>query len=203
MAGLVIFMSACTKKSTNTPINDPTVNTFSGKMEQIWDETVDANPKAFLDLDNGMVYDVTTAPSHAKDIDLIWTHCSAGEIICSPNEYYDAFAPFEPTSPNFQTAILFKNWSQRNQTIIDFSTTKTVADFRAIATSKNVTDFIGTSLDFTASQFSYMSCTSADFNKIYMFETTTAGVKKRGLIHFISGQAQNNNFVNFEIKVQD
>ncbi len=77
-----------------------------------------------------------------------------------------------------------------------------MAQYQAVTNQTELLNLIGTTFDATSIEFASMGCTSADFAKIYYFETTTAGVKKRGYIHFISGQAKNNNFVNFEIKVQ-
>jgi hypothetical protein len=200
-ATVLMQVSSCTKsRTTTTNIDD--IKTFTGQMECIWNESVQANPKAFLDIDNGMVYDVNTASEHANEIDLIWSECSGGSIIQSPNQYYDAFAPSTSTSPNFQTAQLFTGWSQRNQTNIDYKPSQTVADYNAITTNTQLLALIGTNFNSSSSQWSFMECTNADFGKIYYVETTTAGVKKRGYIHFISGQKGNNNFVKFEIKIQ-
>jgi hypothetical protein len=197
---ITMIAPSCTKSRTSTNTNNG-IKTFNGQMQCIWNESVQPNPMAFLDIDNGKVYDVNTASEHAADIDLIWSECSGGSIIQSPNEYYDAFAPSPSTSPNFQTAILFAGWNQRNQTLIDHKPGQTPADYAAVTNSTQLNSLIGTNFDFSSSQWDFMECNSADFNKIYFVETTTSGVKKRGYIHFISGQKANNNFVNFEIKI--
>jgi hypothetical protein len=199
IALLAASMQSCRKR--NTQINDPTIKTFSGRMECVWDENVKPNPKAFLDVDNGIVYDVSTAPAHAKDIDLIWTQCSGGSLVCSPNEYYDAFAPSGASS--FLTANLLAGWAQRNQSIIDVNPATTVAQFNAIATSSQLLNTMGTYYNSSSSEFAFMECTNIDFNQIYYVETTTAGVKKRAYIRFTAGQKGNNNFVDFTIKAQD
>jgi hypothetical protein len=203
-ATVLTATSSCTKD--NTPINDPTttpIKSFSGQMECVWNESISPNPKAFLDIDNGIVYDVNSAPQHAKDIDLIWSECSGGSIIQSPNEYYDAFAPSPSTSPNFQTAVLFANWSQRNQTLIDYSNSQTVANFVAVTDRPKLMSLIGNNFNSTSKEWDFMECTNADFAKIYYVQTTTGGVKKQGYIRFTSGQKGNNNFVKFEIKIEN
>jgi hypothetical protein len=201
-AVIIITAPSCVKSrttTTNTAQNG--IKTFTGQMQCVWNESVQPNPLAFLDIDNGKVYDVNTAPAHAGEIDLIWSECSGGSLILSPNEYYDGYAPSSGTSPNFQTVKLFTGWNQRNQTLIDHKPGQTVAEYTAITNISQLNNLIGTNFDFSSSQFDFMECTSADFSKIYFVETTTAGVKKRGYIHFISGQKGNNNVVNFEIKI--
>jgi hypothetical protein len=162
-----LSIGACTKSSTTTNPSTSGIKTFSGQMQCIWDESKMPNPKAFLDLDNGIVYDVNTAPAHAADIDLIWSECSGGSIIQSPNTYYDAFAPSSSTSPNFQTAVLFANWGQRNQTSIDSKSSQTVAQFTAITNNTELLALMADNFDFSSSQWDFMECTSAHFNKIY------------------------------------
>jgi hypothetical protein len=200
MASVLIGTISCTKKRTDNTSDTTGIKTFTGQMQCLWNETVSPNPKAFLDIDNGIVYDVNTAPAHAKDIDLIWSECSGGSIIQSPNEYYDAFAP--SGAVNFLTANLFANWNQRNQTIIDYLSSQTVADYNAITNNTQLLALIGDKFSASSAEFDFMECTNEHFNRIFYVETTTAGVKKRGYIHFTSGQKGNNNFVNFEIKIQ-
>jgi hypothetical protein len=197
---MALSFNSCNKK--DTPLNDPTTNPikiFTGQMQCLWDESKQANPKAFLDLDNGKVYDVTTAPGHAKEIDLIWMDGSGGALLCSPNDFYE---PSSITSPNFQEGPLFANWTQRNQTVIDNSSSQTVAQFNAVTNEPELAALYGTLFDNSSIEFAFMECTSAHFANIYFVETTTNGVKKRGYIRFTQGQRGNNNFANFEIKIQ-
>jgi hypothetical protein len=198
VALLAIGLHSCTKSTTNSDVLG--INTFSGKMECVWDESVAPNPKAFLDLDKGMVYDKTSAPLHASEIDLIWTECSGGSIIQAPNIAF--YAPSSSTSPGFQEGTLFTGWNQRNQTGIDHISSQTVAQFTAITNNEELLALISDKFNSSSSQWDFMECTNADFNTIYYVETTNAGVKKRGYIHFTSGQKGNNNFVNFDIKIQ-
>ncbi len=128
-------------------------------MQEIWNEKKQPNPKAFLDLDNGVVYDVSTAPAHAVDIDLIWTLSSGGNIICSPSQYE---APSSGTSPNFQEGVLFAKWTQRNQTIIAYKSSQTVADFDAITNSSQMQVLID-QFNMPFSQYQILNCTSATF----------------------------------------
>jgi hypothetical protein len=198
LLALNIMLCACPKKDLNDPTTNP-IKTFTGQMQCLWDESKQANPKAFLDLDNGKVYDVATAPAHAKDIDLIWMDGSGGALLCSPNDFYE---PSSITSPNFQEGPLFANWTQRNQTIIDNSSSQTVAQFNAVTNKEELAALYGTLFDNSSIEFAFMECTSAHFANIYFVETTTNGVKKRGYIRFTQGQRGNNNFANFEIKIQ-
>jgi hypothetical protein len=198
LLALNILLCACPKRDLNNPAKKP-VKTFTGQMQCLWNESVQPNPKAFLDIDNGKVYDVATAPAHAKEIDLIWMDGSGGALICSPNEYYE---PSSSTSPNFQKGPLFANWTQRNQTIIDNTTSQTVAQFNAVTNEAELAALYGTIFDNSSIEYGFMECTSAHFANIYFVETTTNGVKKRGYIRFTQGQRGNNNFANFEIKIQ-
>jgi hypothetical protein len=152
-------------------------------------------------LDEGIVYDVISAPAHANEIDLIWSEAPGAVAIVSPNEYSPFYSPSEGDHPSFKESVLFTSWSQRNQTLIDVHPNLTVADFSAIATSAQLNSSIGQVFDNTTSQFASMTCSSADFAKVFFVETTTSGVKKRGYIRFTSGQKGDNNFVNFEIKM--
>jgi hypothetical protein len=198
LLALNIMLCACPKKDLNDSTTNP-IKTFTGQMQCLWDESKQANPKAFLDLDNGKVYDVATAPAHAKDIDLIWMDGSGGALLCSPNDFYE---PSSITSPNFQEGPLFANWTQRNQTIIDNSSSQTVAQFNAVTNKEELAALYGTLFDNSSIEFAFMECTSTHFANIYFVETTTNGVKKRGYIRFTQGQRGNNNFANFEIKIQ-
>jgi hypothetical protein len=195
---LAISIHSCTKSTTNTDVLG--INTFSGRMECLWDESKAPNPKAFLDIDKGMVYDKTTAPLYASEIDMIWTESSGGSIIQAPN--ISIYAPSTSSSPGFQEGTLFVSWNQRNQTGISHISSQTVAQYNAVTNNAELLSLIGDKFDFSSSQWDFMECTNADFNTIYYIETSNAGVKKRGYIHFKAGQKGNNNYVDFEIKIQ-
>ncbi len=197
---ILINATSCVKKNTIPNQNSTTsINTFSGTMQCMWDSTRMATPNAFLDINTGKVYQWGDASEFASSIDLTWSENSGGSYVLSPNEYRDFYAP--SVSRGFQEATTFLNWSQRNSCLISSTSKITVADFNAISTGTGLTAAIGDKLDFTSSEWDFMECTNADFNKIYMVETTTAGVKKRGLIHFKAGQRGNSNYVDFDIKV--
>jgi hypothetical protein len=143
--------NSCDEK--NKKLNDvpPDINIFSGRMECLWDENKQANPKAFLDIDKGIVYDVISAPAHAAEIDLIWTEAPGAVAIVSPNEYSPFYSPSEGDHPTFKESVLITSWSQRNQTLIGVHPTLTIADFKAISTSAQLNSSIGQVFNNTTS----------------------------------------------------
>jgi hypothetical protein len=203
LLALNVVLCACPKKDFDDPTIKP-IKTFTGQMQCLWDESQQANPKCFLDLDNGKVYDVSTAKAHAAEIDLIWTECSGGILICSPTELinYPAFTPSASSSPNFQVPVLLGNWPVTNPTRIDYESSHLVSDFTAITDEPNLLALVGNHFDASTIQWSTMEANSNSFGKVYFVETSTNGVKKKGFIHFTSGQTGVGNFVNFEIKIQ-
>jgi hypothetical protein len=193
-----LFSVGCIKKEE--AVVEPAViapNTYTLNFELALTTVATPNPKCFIDLDKGMVYDIQTAPAHAADIDLVWVCNNANEyFLNAPNVSY--FSVY--TNGFNQGELGMANWAVRNSCVISYmgslakgaiTGAKSVADLKAL---------IKSGLDSASSRFETFDGLSQTTARVFVFETS---LKKRGAF-IVNNNTVNSNggLANITIRVE-
>ena len=193
------FMGCPNKKDD---VIEPTIiqpKTYTINFEMAYKTTVNANPKCFIDFDNGKVYDVQTAPAHAADIDAVWVY---------ENGNSDAMYLFSMNQNMFSTAtdgfnageLGLGNWAVRSNCILEYKGSLAKGDITGAKSVDDLKALIKSALDFSSLNFQTFDGTSSTFAKVYVFETNR---QKRGAFIVNSNSADSNGGrANITIRVE-
>ncbi len=196
VATSLIFMGCPAKTETPPVTASPEFNTYTLDLEMAYSTAINPNPKCFIDLDKGVVYDVQTAAAHAADIDIVWTFTDNSLMYLSSiaqNQFSTASDGFNATS------LGYGNWSVRNHCIIGYGGSLAKSEFSGIKTRDELYYSISNSLQYVHSDYQYFDGSLNTFTNVYVFETNLQ--KRGGFIVNSNNTNSNGGRANITIKV--